>query len=121
MDDPAVRDCDELARKPASRQYADWRELRFEPVASPPARKAIARLASQLRAASRQPVDASAPVRPAAGPGQHVAPPASTLPTTAPSRLIRTLTGHTDRGLAFSPDGTLLATASDGKTARLWA
>src|SRR5262249_30182743 len=34
--------------------------------------------------------------------------------------LIATLTGHTDivRGVAFSPDGTTLATA--GGTARLW-
>ncbi len=40
----------------------------------------------------------------------------------APSRLTRTLTGHTSlvSAVAFSPDGTLLATTSWDETARLW-
>jgi Tol biopolymer transport system component len=39
-----------------------------------------------------------------------------------PSRLARTLTGHTGNvyGVAFSPDGQLLATASWDQTARVW-
>ena len=48
----------------ASRQFADWRELRFEPFTSPLVRKAIAQLASRMRDTFWQP-----PAAPAA-PGQ---------------------------------------------------
>src|SRR5215467_12493071 len=65
MDDPGLREADELARVLASRQYADWRELRFEPFTSPLVRKAIAVLASRMRDAFWQPLAASArPARP---------------------------------------------------------
>jgi parallel beta-helix repeat protein len=49
LDDPIRRDADELAQVLASRQYADWRELRFEPFTSPTVRKAVARLATRIR------------------------------------------------------------------------
>jgi parallel beta-helix repeat protein len=49
MDDPAVRESDELAGVLASRQLADWRELRFEAFTSPVVRKAVAELASRMR------------------------------------------------------------------------
>ena len=55
MDDPAVREADELARVLASRQFADWRELRFEPLTSPVVRKAVAVLASRMRDTFWQP------------------------------------------------------------------
>jgi F-box protein 11 len=49
LDEPERRDADELAGVLASRQYEDWRELRFEPFTSPVVRKALARLASRMR------------------------------------------------------------------------
>jgi hypothetical protein len=49
IDDPARRDSDPLAAVLAARQYADWRELRFEPTTSPVARKALAQLATRMR------------------------------------------------------------------------
>jgi parallel beta-helix repeat protein len=49
MDDPDLRQADELARVLAARQFADWRELRFEAFTSPAVRKAIAQLASRMQ------------------------------------------------------------------------
>ena len=49
LDEPARRDADGLAQVLASRQFADWRELRFEPFTSPVVCKAIAQLASRMR------------------------------------------------------------------------
>jgi hypothetical protein len=49
LDDPQQRDADKLASVLASRQFADWRELRFEPFTSPVVRKTLAQLASRMR------------------------------------------------------------------------
>jgi parallel beta-helix repeat protein len=49
LDDPQRRDADELAQVLASRQFADWRELRFESFTSPVVRRALAQLASRMR------------------------------------------------------------------------
>jgi parallel beta-helix repeat protein len=48
LDDPSRREADELARVLAARQYADWRELRFEPFTSPVVRRTLAQLASRM-------------------------------------------------------------------------
>ena len=63
MDDPAVRESDEMAMVLASRQFADWRELRFEPFTSPLVRKSLAQLASRMRDAFWQ--SPAAPTHPA--------------------------------------------------------
>jgi hypothetical protein len=49
LDDPVMREADELTRMVASRQLADWRELRFEPFSSPVVRRALAQLATRMR------------------------------------------------------------------------
>jgi hypoxanthine phosphoribosyltransferase len=48
LDDPR-RHADELARALRSRQFTDWRDLRFEPLTSPKARRAVAHLATRMR------------------------------------------------------------------------
>jgi hypothetical protein len=55
LDDLAVRESDELAGVLASRQFADWRELRFEPLTSPLVRREVALLASRMRDTFWQP------------------------------------------------------------------
>jgi hypothetical protein len=69
IDDPRLRESDELARLLSSRRYADWRQLRFEPFTSATARKALAQLASRMRDSFWRPGSAAdhAPARPQAG------------------------------------------------------
>ncbi len=71
LDNPVLRDADELTRVVASRQLADWRELRFEPFTSPVVRRTLAQLATRMRdTLLRQPADAP-PV--SGNPGQAAA------------------------------------------------
>ncbi len=49
LEDEMKRNQDELAEVIASRQYADWRKLRFEELDSGAVRRALAELASQIR------------------------------------------------------------------------
>lgn len=49
FDDDAKRAKDELAQEIAKHQYADWRDLRFEPFTSPQVGKTLAQLAVQIR------------------------------------------------------------------------
>ena len=51
LDEEAKRKKNRLARVLASRQYADLRELRFEPFTSSEVRRMLSRLAAQIRAA----------------------------------------------------------------------
>jgi F-box protein 11 len=49
LNDEEKRAADELAQAIFDHQYADWRELRFEPFTSPQIGKTLARLAVQIR------------------------------------------------------------------------
>jgi len=89
IDDPGRRDADPLAATLAARQHADWRELRFEPVTSPVARKAVAHLATRMRDTFwHPPASLSVPARTApadpAGPSAPQAPPAQGTARTEP-------------------------------------
>jgi TIR domain len=55
MDDPGLREADDMAKVLFPRQWADWRKLRLKPITSPQVRKAIAELASRMRDAFWQP------------------------------------------------------------------
>ena len=75
------RSHDALAESIMEHQYADWRELRYEPWGSAPVRRAVARLASQIRdALQRQSEQPEVPAGAAAtrGPARATQRPAST-------------------------------------------
>jgi TIR domain len=82
MDDRGMREADEMATVLASRQFADWRELRFEPFTSPLVRRAIAQLASGMRDTFWQPL--AAPAAPSARPAKPPADPAEQTGTAGP-------------------------------------
>ena len=48
LSDEAKREQDEFAKAIAARQYADWRELRFEPFTSPQVGRTLAKMAQQI-------------------------------------------------------------------------
>ena len=48
LNDEAKREADPLAKAIGDRQFADWRDLRFEPLTSPQVGKMLARLATQV-------------------------------------------------------------------------
>jgi parallel beta-helix repeat protein len=69
INEDELRAEDELAQAIASRQYADWRELRFEPFTNPQVGKTLERLARQIRDAlprAPKPQKAAAPAKPPA-------------------------------------------------------
>jgi F-box protein 11 len=51
LSDETKREKDPLAKVIAGRQYADWRELRFEPLTTPQVGKTLAKMAGQIVAA----------------------------------------------------------------------
>ena len=99
MDDPDLRESDDLARVLAARQYADWRELRFESFTSPVVRKAMAQLAGRMQETFWQSPAAPTP-RPADRKGE---------PTSA--SVAADETGIQERVIAKSEPPTLIADA----------
>jgi hypothetical protein len=89
LDEPERRDGDSLATVLASRQFADWRELRFEPFTSPIVRKAVAQLASRMRHASWRQPDSWPPQTAAAAKGA-TAEPNSTETTATVKPIVKT-------------------------------
>ena len=65
LDDEKKRAADKIAQAIAAHQYADWRELRFEPFTSPQIGRTLAKLAEQIRdALARAPAKTDTVERP---------------------------------------------------------
>ncbi|MFM9965660.1 MAG: toll/interleukin-1 receptor domain-containing protein [Planctomycetaceae bacterium] len=60
LNDSQIRQEDSLAQAIYTRQYADWRELRFEAITSPQVSKVIAKMAKQVAEALSRPSTKSA-------------------------------------------------------------
>jgi len=65
LSDEAKREKDPLAKAIAARQYADWRELRLEPLTSPDVGKSLAQMARQIVEALERGQPASSRATPA--------------------------------------------------------
>ncbi len=82
LNDETKREADPMAKVIASRQYADWRELRFEPFTSPQLRKTLAQMATQIAEALERGKPAAPPVTLSA-PAQTAREASSQSPTAA--------------------------------------
>jgi F-box protein 11 len=115
MDDPALRRGDDVAELLWSRQYADWRELRFEPMTSPVARRAVAQLATRMADAfSPGPMRSAVALARAATPSSArsvaAAAPADSARTEPPTRIVDAY----QRGGAFATVSAAIKAAKPG-------
>ncbi len=86
IDNPGLQEGDEMAKVLASRQLADWRELRFKPFTSAAVRRAIAQLASRMRDTFWQPPAAHVGGPVASGRADEIATGDASVVVTAPDK-----------------------------------
>lgn len=133
---------DPLAQVIAARQYADWRELRFEPFNTPLYRKSLANIAQNIvtalerthafpavstekppeESADFDPVDIADPVTMSAASQESSSPPRHLLWTREGEMAARVFSGHTEMvtGVAISADGGCIVSGSADKRVRVW-
>jgi parallel beta-helix repeat protein len=101
LNEAAKRDADPLAKAIASRQYADWRELRFETFTSPQVGKTLAKMATQIAEALERggPERNVAPAPPARGlrDGPGSSEPASSMASDQAADALRPPTQKTEQ------------------------